>query len=43
MNPRSSSQPMESHSRRLSLVVTSLGWINTRATHVTVEASALKR
>ena len=43
MNPRSDSQPSESHSRRLPSAVTPSGWTIARDVHVTVEAPALMR
>ncbi len=44
MNPRSSSQPSESDSRRLPPAVTALlGWITARVEHVTVIPAALMR
>ena len=44
MNPRSSSQPSESHSRRFVADVTSpLGWTIARDVHVTATASAPTR
>jgi hypothetical protein len=43
MNPRSTSQPTESDSRRLVSAATLLGWSTARAVHVTVKALALMR
>jgi hypothetical protein len=44
MNPRSSSQPSESHSRRFAPDMTSpLGWTIARDEHVTVTVSAPMR
>jgi hypothetical protein len=44
MNPRSNSQPAESHSRRLAPDVTALlGWIAARVVHVSVMAAAQMR
>jgi hypothetical protein len=44
MNPRSSSQPSESDSRRLAPAITSLsGWITARVEHVTVIPAAPQR
>ena len=41
MNPRSSSQPTESHSRRIAPALPPSGWSTARDPHVTVEAPAL--
>jgi len=43
MNPRSTSQPTESDSRRCTPAVTPLGWSAARDQHVTVEVLALMR
>jgi hypothetical protein len=44
MNPRSSSQPTESHSRRIAPeVISPLGWTPARDVHVTATGSALLR
>lgn len=40
MNPRSSCQPSEYHSRRLSDVMAPLGWIIARDVHMTAMGSA---
>ena len=43
MNPRSSSQPSECHSRRYADVTTTLGWTIARDVHVTARGSTPTR